>query len=64
MVNCFLNKRTALHYAAAKNHDSVLNLLLNKGAKLVPDANGIYFVTSALRKNNEKAAKAIANSSR
>uniref|UniRef100_A0A0X3PA82 Transient receptor potential cation channel subfamily A member 1 n=2 Tax=Schistocephalus solidus TaxID=70667 RepID=A0A0X3PA82_SCHSO len=55
---------TALHYAAKKNHSEVLEYLLQMGAKIEPDYNGIYFVTMALRKGNLKAAHVIAVSSR
>ncbi|BHF72992.1 hypothetical protein SprV_0401606400 [Sparganum proliferum] len=55
---------TALHYAAKKDHSAVLEYFLQKGAKIEPDFNGIYFVTMALRKRNLKAAQAIAVSGR
>uniref|UniRef100_A0A183T2R4 ANK_REP_REGION domain-containing protein n=1 Tax=Schistocephalus solidus TaxID=70667 RepID=A0A183T2R4_SCHSO len=58
------HQMTALHYAAKKNHSEVLEYLLQMGAKIEPDYNGIYFVTMALRKGNLKAAHVIAVSSR
>ncbi len=60
----FISQMTALHYAAKKDHDGVLAYLLQKGARLVQDSNGLYFTTFALKKQNVKAARAIVYSER
>ncbi|VUZ53240.1 unnamed protein product, partial [Hymenolepis diminuta] len=50
---------TALHYAAEKNHDSVVTYLMDSGAKFSQDGNGFYFTSLAFKKENFKAARAI-----
>ena len=50
---------TALHYAAQKNHGSVVTYLMDNGAKFLQDGNGLYFTSLAFKKENLKAASAI-----
>ncbi|KAM3185387.1 hypothetical protein ACTXT7_006469 [Hymenolepis weldensis] len=50
---------TALHYAAEKNHSSVVTYLMDSGAKFSQDGNGFYFTSLAFKKENFKAARAI-----
>lgn len=55
----FSFQMTALHYAAEKNHDSVVTYLMDSGAKFSQDGNGFYFTSLAFKKENFKAARAI-----
>ncbi|VDP44287.1 unnamed protein product [Schistosoma mattheei] len=55
---------TALHYAAKENNAEVLDYLLTSKAKILPDKDGIYFVTYALQRRNYETMKAIVTHSR
>ncbi|XP_018647368.1 transient receptor potential cation channel subfamily A member, putative [Schistosoma mansoni] len=55
---------TALHYAAKENNAEVLDYLLTSKAKILPDNDGIYFVTYALQRRNYETMKAIVTHSR
>eukprot|EP00108_Taenia_solium_P009395 TsM_000596300 transcript=TsM_000596300 gene=TsM_000596300 len=55
---------TALHYAAQKDHDSVVTYLMDKEAKFIQDGNGLYFTSFAFKKENLKTARAIINNKR
>ncbi|KAL5108651.1 Transient receptor potential cation channel subfamily A member 1 [Taenia crassiceps] len=55
---------TALHYAAQKDHDSVVTYLMDKEAKFTQDRNGLYFTSFAFKKENIKAARAVINNRR
>ncbi|CDI98411.1 transient receptor potential cation channel [Echinococcus multilocularis] len=61
---CDFRGMTALHYAAQKGHDSVITHLMDKEAKFVQDANGLYFTSYAFKKENVKAALAIISNKR
>ena len=50
---------TALHYAAQKNHDTVVTFLMDSGAKFTQDGNGCYFTSLAFKEENMKTARAI-----
>ncbi|CAH8579344.1 unnamed protein product [Heterobilharzia americana] len=55
---------TALHYAAKENNAEVLDYLLTSKAKILPDKDGLYFVTYALQHRNYETMKAIVAHSR
>lgn len=54
-----LFQKTALHYAAEENHDSVVTYLMDSGAKFTQDGSKLYFTSFAFKRENLKAARAI-----